>query len=110
MLWDDAEDMFTDTDVRDALREVIDPELGINIVDLGLVYRIEIENARVRVVMTMTSRACPLGEYLRDLVDSTIRWRVRDAQDVEVVLVWNPPWNADMMSDEARQQLGGGEG
>ena len=99
---------ITETAIRDALRQVIDPELGINIVDLGLVYAIEIDGARVRVVMTMTSPACPLGDYLKDLVDSTVKWRVREVEDVDIVLVWEPPWNPDMMSDEARQQLDGG--
>ena len=99
---------ITETAIRDALRQVIDPELGINIVDLGLVYAIEIDGARVRVVMTMTSPACPLGDYLKDLVDSTVKWRVREVEDVEIALVWEPPWNPDMMSDEAKQQLDGG--
>lgn len=98
----------TEAAVRDALRRVIDPELGINIVDLGLVYRIEVDGARVRVVMTMTSPACPLGGYLQDLVEQTVKWRVRDVQDVEIDIVWEPRWSADMMSDEAEQQLTGG--
>jgi metal-sulfur cluster biosynthetic enzyme len=98
---------ITETAVRDALRQVIDPELGINIVDLGLVYGIEIDGARVGVIMTMTSPACPLGDYLKDLVDSTVRWRVREVGDVEIVLVWEPRWNPDMMSVEAKQQLDG---
>lgn len=63
---------MTEAIIREALRHVVDPELGINIIDLGLVYRIEIQDTRVRVVMTMTSRACPLGDYLKALVDSTI--------------------------------------
>jgi metal-sulfur cluster biosynthetic enzyme len=99
---------ITGTDIREALRQVIDPELGINIVDLGLVYAVEIDAARVRVVMTMTSPACPLGDYLKDLVDSTVKWRVPEVKDVEIVLVWEPAWNPDMMSDEAKQQLDGG--
>lgn len=98
---------ITESAVRDALREVIDPELGINIVDLGLVYAVEIDRARVRVVMTMTSPACPLGDYLKDLIDSMVKWRVSEVEDVEIVLVWEPPWNPDMMSAEAKQQLDG---
>jgi metal-sulfur cluster biosynthetic enzyme len=99
---------ITESAVRDALRHVIDPELGINIVDLGLVYGIEIDGTRVRVQMTMTSPACPLGGYLRDLVDSMVKWRVHGVDDVDIVLVWQPPWNADLMSDAAKQQLDGG--
>ena len=58
--------MATDTDIREALRYVIDPEIGVNIVDLGLVYRIEVDGARARIAMTMTSPACPLADYLKD--------------------------------------------
>ena len=60
--------MATDTDIREALRHVLDPEIGVNIVDLGLVYRIEVESACIRIAMTMTSPACPLADYLKDLV------------------------------------------
>lgn len=101
--------MPTETTIREALRQVIDPELGLNIVDLGLVYRIEIDGSRIRIVMTMTSPACPLGDYLRDLVDSTIRRQIPEVQDVDVVLVLEPPWNPDMMSDAGRRQLNGDE-
>ena len=100
--------MTTDTDIREALRQVIDPELGVNIIDLGLVYRVEIEGASIRVVMTMTSPACPLGDYVKDLVESTIKWRLPEVQHVDVALTWEPPWNPDMMSDAARQQLSEG--
>jgi metal-sulfur cluster biosynthetic enzyme len=100
--------MATDTDIREALRHVVDPELGVNIVDLGLVYRIEVEGARARIAMTMTSPACPLVDYLKDLVTSAIRERVPDIVDVDITLEWEPPWDPDMMSDEARRQLGEG--
>jgi metal-sulfur cluster biosynthetic enzyme len=96
---------ITDAQIREALRHVIDPELGINILDLGLVYGVEVDGARVRVVMTMTSPACPLGDYLRDLVDSTIKWRVRGVEQVDIALVWEPPWDPDRMSAEARDYL-----
>jgi metal-sulfur cluster biosynthetic enzyme len=98
--------MATDMDIREALRHVVDPEIGVNIVDLGLVYRIEVEGARARIAMTMTSPACPLAEYLKDLVTSAIRRHVPDVVDVDINLVWESPWNPDMMSDEARRQLG----
>ena len=101
--------MATDTDIREALRHVIDPELGVNIVDLGLVYRIEVEDARVHISMTMTSPACPLADYLKDLVASAIRQHVPDVVDVDITLEWEPPWDPDMMSDEARRQLGEGQ-
>src|SRR5262245_54268783 len=65
-------DEMTEEGVRDALRDVIDPELGVNIVDLGLVYRILIEGDAVHITMTMTSPACPLRDYLQDLVESAV--------------------------------------
>lgn len=101
---------ISETAVRDALRQVIDPELGINIVDLGLVYDVEIDQPResVQVVMTMTSPACPLGDYLKGLVDSTVKERLPEVREVAVALVWQPAWNPDMISDEGRRQLDGG--
>ena len=101
--------MATEPDIREALRQVLDPEIGVNIVDLGLVYRIEVEGARVRIAMTMTSPACPLADYLKDLVTSAIRDHVPDVADVDIVVEWEPPWDPDMMSDDARRQLGEGE-
>ena len=101
--------MPTESDIREALRQVLDPEIGVNIVDLGLVYRIEVDGASVRIAMTMTSPACPLADYLKDLVTSAIRDRVPDVADVDIVVEWEPPWDPDMMSDEARRQLGEGK-
>lgn len=98
---------LTEDAVRNALAEVIDPELGINIVDLGLVYGVEIAGAGVRVTMTMTSPACPLGSYLRDLVDQTLHWRLRDAEHVQIDLVWEPAWRPGMMTARGREQLAG---
>jgi metal-sulfur cluster biosynthetic enzyme len=97
---------MTETDVRDALREVIDPELGINVVDLGLVYDIDVTGGDVRITMTMTTPACPLRDYIQDLVESTVTSRLPDAHHVTVDIVSDPPWTEDMMSDAARQQLG----
>jgi metal-sulfur cluster biosynthetic enzyme len=97
---------MTETDVRNALREVIDPELGINIVDLGLVYGIEVACGNVRITMTMTTPACPLRDYIQDLVESTVTSRLSEARRVTVDIVSDPPWSEDMMSDAARQQLG----
>jgi metal-sulfur cluster biosynthetic enzyme len=101
---------LTEDRVRNALAEVIDPELGINIVDLGLVYGVEISGVGVRVTMTMTSPACPLGSYLRDLVDQTLRWRLRDAEDVQIDLVWEPAWHPGMMTARGREHLAGRTG
>jgi metal-sulfur cluster biosynthetic enzyme len=100
--------MTIDADIREALRTVIDPELGVNIVDLGLVYRIDVEGSHVRVEMTMTSPACPMSDYLKALVDEAIKGIVPGVEHVDVVLVLEPPWDPDMMSDAARRQLDGG--
>src|SRR5215212_4362455 len=78
---------MTETDVRAALRDVLDPELGINIVDLGLVYGIDITGGNVRITMTMTTPACPLRDYLQDLVASTVTSRLADARHVAVDIV-----------------------
>jgi metal-sulfur cluster biosynthetic enzyme len=98
---------MTEADVRDALQEVIDPELGVNIVDLGLVYGIDIEDdgRSVRITMTMTSPACPLRDYLQDLVESTVTSRLPEVQRVNVEIVTDPPWTEELMSDAARRQL-----
>jgi metal-sulfur cluster biosynthetic enzyme len=97
---------MTEADVRDALREVIDPELGINIVDLGLVYGIEISGNDVRVTMTMTTPACPLREYIQDLVQSALVARFGSACQPSVDIVSDPPWSEELMTDAARRQLG----
>jgi metal-sulfur cluster biosynthetic enzyme len=96
---------MTEADVRAALYDVIDPELGVNIVDLGLIYRVEVDDQSVRITMTMTSPACPLRDYLQDLVESAVTARVPDAQHVVVEIVTEPPWTEDLMSDAARRQL-----
>lgn len=92
--------------VLEALRSVIDPEVGVNIVDLGLVYGAEMADGDVRVTLTMTTAACPLGEALTAQAEAAIRQHVAGARSVTVDLVWDPPWRPAMMSDAARAQLG----
>ena len=101
--------MATEADVREALRHVLDPEVGINVVDLGLVYTIDADGPRVRIAMTMTSPACPLADYIKAQIIEEVRARVPGAADVEVVVEWEPPWDPSMMSDEARRQLDQGD-
>ncbi len=96
---------MTEADVREALGDVIDPELGVNIVDLGLIYGVEVDGGSVRITMTMTSPACPLRDYLRDLIESAVTARVPDAERVIVDIVTEPPWTEDLMSEAARRQL-----
>jgi len=89
-----------------ALRDVIDPELGINIVDLGLVYEVRVSNAQVGVSMTMTTPACPLHSYLNQAAQEAICQHIPEVKSVQVELVWEPRWHPTMMSLEAKQQLG----
>ena len=96
----------TSSEILDALRGVVDPEMGINIVDLGLVYETGARDGDVRVVMTMTTAACPLGESMVDEAEAVIRRRVRGVKSVSVQLVWEPAWQPSMMSAAAREQMG----
>lgn len=93
-------------DVLAALRHVIDPEVGIDIVELGLVYEVRRQDGHVHVVMTMTTAACPLGESLTEEVKTAIGQRVPGVTSVSVDLVWEPPWQPSMMSARARERLG----
>lgn len=89
----------------DALRTVMDPELGVNIVDLGLVYEVVNQDGFLTVTMTTTTPACPIGNFLEDQV----RWallRLPDALDVEVWVTHEPPWSTSMMSEAAKERLG----
>lgn len=101
-----AETMPTEELVREALKEVIDPEIGINIVDLGLVYDVEIEGGRVGVTMTLTTPMCPLGEYIESEVKNNLVGPVPGVESTIVNLVWTPPWKPDMMSEDAKLELG----
>lgn len=92
--------------VLEGLYEVIDPELGVNIVDLGLVYSLEIADKAVSIDMTMTTPACPLHAYLSEQVELAVRQVLPSARSVDVHLVWSPPWDPSMMSNAAREQFG----
>ena|ERR1039457_499336 len=92
--------------IRDILRCVYDPEVGMNIVDLGLVYLIETTPERVRVEMTMTSPACPMGAMIVDEVHAALEAELPDACQPDVRLVWDPPWNPSMMSEGSRHHFG----
>ena len=96
----------TEARVREALRSVDDPEVGMNIVDLGLVYGIHIAPDRVRVELTMTTPACPLGELITDNARRAVGAALPQNVAVDVVLVWDPPWTPDRMSESARQTFG----
>ena len=96
----------TEERVREALCSVDDPEVGMNIIDLGLVYRIDITPELVRVELTMTTPACPMGDLITDNARRAIGAALPESAGVEVVLVSEPPWTSDMMSESARQTFG----
>ena len=98
--------MPDDDAVREALRHVDDPEAGMNIVDLGLVYAIELEAGAVRVDLTMTSAACPVADALADEVRDAIAAIVPAGATVDVRLVWDPPWTPDRMTGIAKEHFG----
>jgi metal-sulfur cluster biosynthetic enzyme len=97
--------MPTQEEVFDALSNVMDPELGMPITELGLVYDVNIVNDRADVKMTLTSPGCPLGATITDMVRDAVT-RVEGINDATVEIIWDPPWSVDMMSDEARMRLG----
>ncbi len=91
---------------RAVLHDVIDPELGVNIVDLGLVYDIAVDDGgTVEVEMTLTTPGCPLGGFLEDQIRACLM-ALPQVRDVRVELVWEPPWVPEAMSDAAKEQLG----
>ncbi len=92
--------------VRDILRQVIDPEVGMDIVALGLLYRVDVAPDRLRIEMTMTSPACPMGEMILDDVHAALAKALPDLPKPEVNLVWDPPWNPSMMDQAAKQHFG----
>lgn len=96
--------------VREALKQVIDPELFVNIVDLGLIYTVNVQpeendQSSVSVDMTMTSPACPAGPQLLSQSKEAVA-RLEGVSDVEIKLVMEPPWTPDRMTEDARDQLG----
>jgi len=88
-----------------ALYDVIDPELGISIVDLGLIYDVTVSGTTARVTMTTTSPVCPLGGFLSKQVEQRLK-RLDEVDSVEVTLVTDPPWSFDLLSPNARKILG----
>ena len=99
-------EMLTEEQVRTVLRDVIDPEIGMNIVDLGLVYGVEISDNRLQVDLTMTTPACPMGEMILDDVHEILAALAPADIEIDLNLVWDPPWSPDKMSEYARKHLG----
>lgn len=92
--------------IRDILRQVIDPEVGMNIVALGLVYRVEVAADRVRIEMTMTSPACPMGEMIVGDAEAALAKALPANLRPDIQLVWEPPWEPSMMDEASKQHFG----
>jgi len=99
--------MPTKDEVVEALRQVEDPELGMDIVDLGLLYDVEVMGPKVKVIHTLTSMGCPVGPMIQEDIDRVAR-DVPGVEDVDVELTFDPPWTPDKMSDDAKFILGFG--
>lgn len=99
--------MPTSEEVMEILRTVEDPELGMDIVDLGLVYEAEVQDSTAKVTYSLTSMGCPAGPLIAQDMDSAIR-QVEGIENVELELVFDPPWTPDKMSDDAKFILGFG--
>ncbi|MCB0742890.1 MAG: SUF system Fe-S cluster assembly protein [Ignavibacteriales bacterium] len=97
---------FLEQKIVSVLETVYDPEIPVNIYELGLVYDIKInDNSDVDITMTLTSPACPVAESLPGEVRQKVK-SIEDVNEVNINLVWEPPWNKDMMSEEAKLNLG----
>jgi metal-sulfur cluster biosynthetic enzyme len=99
--------MPSNEDVVEALRQVEDPELGMDIVELGLFYGAEVEGPKVKVVYTLTSMGCPAGAMIQEDIDRVLS-EIPGVEDVESELTFDPPWTPERMSDDAKFILGFG--
>lgn len=91
--------------IKESLKDVIDPELGVNIVDLGLVYGISLKDKTVKIKVTMTTPLCPLFPVIEKNVKEVVG-SLSGVENVEIELVWEPPWSPKRMSENAKLQLG----
>ena len=99
--------MPTKDEVKEALRQVEDPELGMDIVDLGLLYDVEVAGPRVKITYSLTSMGCPAGPLIAGDIDRATR-EVPGVEEVDLELTFDPPWTPDRMSDDAKFILGFG--
>ncbi|MGA9859808.1 MAG: metal-sulfur cluster assembly factor [Solirubrobacteraceae bacterium] len=97
--------MATVDEVTDALRDVIDPELGLDFVELGLIYNVEVDEGRVLVTYTLTSPGCPIGPQVSEQIEEFVS-ELDGVQDVQSTMTFTPPWSPDRMSEDAKFALG----
>ena len=97
--------MVTNEQVYEALRNCYDPELPVNLVDLGLIYDVKVDDDNVNVVMTLTARGCPAHSFISEQVREEVA-KIAGVKSANVQVVWDPPWNISRLSDAAKLQLG----
>ena len=97
--------MATVEDVTDVLRDVIEPELGLDFVELGLIYDVEIEDSTVKVTYTLTSPGCPIGPQVSEQIEEFVG-ELDGVQEVQPVMTFSPPWTPERMSEDAKFALG----
>lgn len=97
--------MPTQEDVLTVLKEVEDPEIGVNLVDLGLIYTVDVKEGDVNVEMTLTAPGCPMHDTIARAAEMAIE-SLPDVKEAHVTMVWNPPWSPDRLTDEGRRLLG----
>ena len=97
--------MVSVEDVQEVLRDVIDPELGLDFVELGLIYDIEIQDANVKVTYTLTTPACPIGPQVSEQIEEYVS-ELDGVAQVEPVMTFSPPWTPERMSEDAKFALG----
>jgi metal-sulfur cluster biosynthetic enzyme len=95
----------TEEDVMDALSNVIDPELGLDFVELGLIYGVEVSDGHVKVTFTLTTPGCPIGPQVTEQIDEFVG-EVEGVKAIESEMVFMPPWTPEMMSEDAKFALG----
>lgn len=101
----DTATVVTKEEVMEALHDVFDPEIPVNVVDLGLIYGCDVEDNNVNVEMTLTFAGCGMGPYIAQQAE----WRIAEieaVEDVNVEMVFDPPWNPDLITEEGKLQLG----
>jgi metal-sulfur cluster biosynthetic enzyme len=97
--------MVTVDDVNDALRDVIDPELGLDFVELGLIYEVEVDEGNVNVTFTLTSPGCPIGPQVSEQIEEFVG-ELEGVDSISSTMVFSPPWTPDRMSEDAKFALG----
>ncbi len=97
--------MVSKEDVMKTLKECYDPEIGISLVDLGLIYDVKVDKGKVDIKMTLTTPGCPMHAYMVQDVREKVK-AMKGVKEVNVELVWNPPWTPDRMSEKAKKMLG----